>query len=158
MPGRQAEMFSALVEGGAFARSILFPVDFSPSALALAPAVAAMARRLNAPVTVIHATEALRLESEVADATLIAKLERHAREKLDSFGGEALAGVTVVVLVAGQIGFFGWILSQPHPRNMKLDTISRSDLMSLTREASEVSGIPFVMDAYRDEAMRIIEG
>jgi glutamate synthase domain-containing protein 2 len=43
-------------------------------------------------------------------------------------------------------------------RNMRLDTISRSDLMALTREASDVSGIPFVMDAYRDEAMRIIEG
>jgi glutamate synthase domain-containing protein 2 len=42
-------------------------------------------------------------------------------------------------------------------RNMKLSTISRSDLMALTREASEVSGIPFVMDAYREEAMRIIE-
>ena len=43
-------------------------------------------------------------------------------------------------------------------RNMRLDTISRSDLMALTREAAEISGIPFVMDAYRDEAMRIIEG
>jgi len=43
-------------------------------------------------------------------------------------------------------------------RNMKLDTISRSDVMALTREAAEVSGIQFVMDAYRDEAMRIIEG
>ncbi len=43
-------------------------------------------------------------------------------------------------------------------RNMRLDTISRSDLMSLTREASEISGIPFVTDAYREEAMRIIEG
>ncbi len=43
-------------------------------------------------------------------------------------------------------------------RNMRLDTISRSDLMALTRDASEISGIPFVMDAYRDEALRIIEG
>ena len=43
-------------------------------------------------------------------------------------------------------------------RNMRLSTISRDDLMALTREASEVSGIPYVMDAYRDEAMRIIEG
>ncbi len=30
--------------------------------------------------------------------------------------------------------------------------------MALTRESAEISGIPFVMDAYRDEAMRIIEG
>ncbi|TLM97937.1 MAG: FMN-binding glutamate synthase family protein, partial [Actinobacteria bacterium] len=43
-------------------------------------------------------------------------------------------------------------------RNMRLDTISRSDLMALTRDASEISGIPFVTDAYREEAMRIIEG
>ncbi len=42
-------------------------------------------------------------------------------------------------------------------RNMRLSTISRDDLMALTREASEVSGIPYVMDAYREEAMRIIE-
>ncbi len=43
-------------------------------------------------------------------------------------------------------------------RNMKLDTIGRSDVMALTREAAEISGIPFVTDAYREEAMRIIEG
>jgi hypothetical protein len=42
-------------------------------------------------------------------------------------------------------------------RNMKLSTISRDDLMALTREAAEVSGIPFVTDAYRDEAMSIID-
>jgi glutamate synthase domain-containing protein 2 len=42
-------------------------------------------------------------------------------------------------------------------RNMRADTISRDDLMALTEEASKVSGIPYVMDAYRDEAMRIIE-
>jgi glutamate synthase domain-containing protein 2 len=43
-------------------------------------------------------------------------------------------------------------------RNMKLDTISRADVMALTREASDISGIPYVMDAYRDEAMKIING
>ncbi|MDZ4170124.1 MAG: glutamate synthase-related protein [Coriobacteriia bacterium] len=43
-------------------------------------------------------------------------------------------------------------------RNMRLDTIARADLMALTKESAEISGIPFVMDAYRDEAMRIIEG
>jgi glutamate synthase domain-containing protein 2 len=43
-------------------------------------------------------------------------------------------------------------------RNMRLDTISRADLMALTRESAEVSGIPYVMDAYRDEAMEIING
>jgi glutamate synthase domain-containing protein 2 len=43
-------------------------------------------------------------------------------------------------------------------RNMRLDTIARADVMALTREASEISGVPYVMDAYREEALRIIEG
>jgi len=42
-------------------------------------------------------------------------------------------------------------------RNFTLGTISRADLMSLTEEASRVSGIPYVMDAYRDEALEILE-
>ena len=41
-------------------------------------------------------------------------------------------------------------------RNFKISTISRDDLMSLTPEAAQVSGIPYVMDAYRQEAERII--
>jgi len=41
-------------------------------------------------------------------------------------------------------------------RNFKISTISRNDLMSLTPEAAQVSGIPYVMDAYREEAERII--
>jgi len=43
-------------------------------------------------------------------------------------------------------------------RNFKLDTISRSDVMALTKEASEISGIPYVMEAYRQEAEEILEG
>jgi len=43
-------------------------------------------------------------------------------------------------------------------RNFKLSTISRADLMSLTKEAEEVSGIPYVMDAYRKEAEKILFG
>jgi hypothetical protein len=43
-------------------------------------------------------------------------------------------------------------------RNFRVDTISRSDLMALTEEASRVSGIHYVMDAYRDEADMILEG
>ncbi|MFA4984289.1 MAG: FMN-binding glutamate synthase family protein [Candidatus Omnitrophota bacterium] len=41
-------------------------------------------------------------------------------------------------------------------RNFSLKTISRSDLMSLTRDAEEVTGIPYVMDAYRKEAEKIL--
>jgi hypothetical protein len=42
-------------------------------------------------------------------------------------------------------------------RNFRIDTISRKDLMALTREAAEVSGIPYIMEAYREEAERILE-
>jgi hypothetical protein len=43
-------------------------------------------------------------------------------------------------------------------RNFRLSTISRNDLMSLTEEAAKVSGIPYVMDAYRKEAEAILNG
>jgi glutamate synthase domain-containing protein 2 len=43
-------------------------------------------------------------------------------------------------------------------RNFQLNTISRADLMSLTEEAAKVSGIPYVMDAYRKEAEAILDG
>jgi glutamate synthase domain-containing protein 2 len=41
-------------------------------------------------------------------------------------------------------------------RNFRISTISRTDLMALTEDAAEVSGIPYVMDAYREQAERII--
>jgi glutamate synthase domain-containing protein 2 len=41
-------------------------------------------------------------------------------------------------------------------RNFRLSTISRSDLMALTEDAAKVSGIPYVMDAYRREAEKIL--
>ncbi len=42
-------------------------------------------------------------------------------------------------------------------RNFSLKTISRNDLMALTEEAAKVSGIDYVMDAYRDVAEGILE-
>jgi hypothetical protein len=41
-------------------------------------------------------------------------------------------------------------------RNFALNTVSRKDLMSLTKEATKISGIPYVMDAYREEAEEIL--
>jgi len=41
-------------------------------------------------------------------------------------------------------------------RNFTLKTLSRDDLMALTEEASKVSGIPYVMDAYADEALTVL--
>ncbi len=43
-------------------------------------------------------------------------------------------------------------------RNFRLSTISRNDLMALTKEATDVTGIPYVMQAYREEAEAIITG
>ncbi len=42
-------------------------------------------------------------------------------------------------------------------RNFRVSTICRRDLMSLTEEAAKVSGIPYVMDAYRSEAEAILD-
>jgi glutamate synthase domain-containing protein 2 len=41
-------------------------------------------------------------------------------------------------------------------RNFRVSSISRRDLMSLTEEAAKISGIPYVMDAYREEAQAIL--
>ncbi|MDD5095151.1 MAG: FMN-binding glutamate synthase family protein [Dehalococcoidia bacterium] len=42
-------------------------------------------------------------------------------------------------------------------RRFNLGVMSRQDLMSLTEECAKVTGIPYLMDAYRDEAMQILE-
>ncbi|HNY89543.1 MAG TPA: glutamate synthase-related protein [Methanoregulaceae archaeon] len=41
-------------------------------------------------------------------------------------------------------------------RNFNIGSISRNDLMALTEDASKVSGIPYVMDAYADEALTVL--
>ena len=41
-------------------------------------------------------------------------------------------------------------------RNFNIRSISRNDLMALTEDASKVSGIPYVMDAYADEALTVL--
>jgi glutamate synthase domain-containing protein 2 len=43
-------------------------------------------------------------------------------------------------------------------RNFKLSTISRRDIMSLTEDAARISGIAYVMDAFRQEAEEILDG
>ncbi|RPJ52201.1 MAG: FMN-binding glutamate synthase family protein, partial [Methanobacteriota archaeon] len=42
-------------------------------------------------------------------------------------------------------------------RNFNLGTVSRNDLMALTEEASKISGIPYVMEALKDDAERILD-
>lgn len=41
-------------------------------------------------------------------------------------------------------------------RNFKLSAISRKDIMALTEDAAKISGIPYVMDAYREEAEKVL--
>jgi anaerobic selenocysteine-containing dehydrogenase len=42
-------------------------------------------------------------------------------------------------------------------RKFRVSALSRRDLMSLTEEAERISGIPYVMSAYREEAEKILE-
>jgi len=41
-------------------------------------------------------------------------------------------------------------------RKFRLDLVDRNDLVALTKEAAEISGIPYVMDADREEVDRIL--
>ncbi|MBN1343730.1 MAG: FMN-binding glutamate synthase family protein [Phycisphaerae bacterium] len=41
-------------------------------------------------------------------------------------------------------------------RKFRVDLIARDDLAALTEEAAKVTGIPYIMDAYREDAMAII--
>lgn len=41
-------------------------------------------------------------------------------------------------------------------RCFNLPSITRNELMSLTEECAKLTGIPYVMDAYLDEAMEIL--
>jgi len=43
-------------------------------------------------------------------------------------------------------------------RCFRLSAITRRELMSLTRECADITGIPYLMDAYRDEAEAILDG
>jgi len=42
-------------------------------------------------------------------------------------------------------------------RSFRLDTLARKDLVALTEEAAKVSGISYVMDAYREDAEAILD-
>lgn len=43
-------------------------------------------------------------------------------------------------------------------RNFRLHTVSRDDLMALTEEAAKISGISYLMDAYRQQAEAVLDG
>lgn len=43
-------------------------------------------------------------------------------------------------------------------RCFNIESITRKELMSLTEECAKVTGIPYLMDSYRDEAMEVLNG
>ncbi|MBE0618361.1 MAG: FMN-binding glutamate synthase family protein, partial [Proteobacteria bacterium] len=43
-------------------------------------------------------------------------------------------------------------------RKFRLDLLGRGDLMALTEDAAKISGIPYVMEARRDEAEKVLLG
>jgi len=42
-------------------------------------------------------------------------------------------------------------------RSFRLDSVDRTDIVALTQEAAQVSGISYIMDAYEEDAMKILE-
>jgi nucleotide-binding universal stress UspA family protein len=66
----------------ALPKSVLFPLDFSDHCHSVWPAVAAMARYLNVPITILHAVNTEDLEVEMP---LVSPIREHLRRKLTSF-------------------------------------------------------------------------
>ncbi len=87
-------------------------------------------------------------------------------ERLFAVGAELKErfGKDFTKLPAGAIGMYSYIdrlcqgLQQlmAGARKFALEYIERNDLVALTREAAEISGIPYVMDADREEIDRIL--
>ena len=78
-----------------FAQEILFPIDFSRSSLALAPAVAALARRMRAGVTLLTSVPALDNDDEEAMG------HQQAAEKLTAFAKDSFGGLQIRLKIAG---------------------------------------------------------
>ncbi len=87
-------------------------------------------------------------------------------ERLFAVGAELKErfGKDFTKLPAGAIGMYSYLdrlrqgLQQlmAGARKFALEYIERNDLVALTREAAEISGIPYVMDADREEIDRIL--
>jgi hypothetical protein len=43
-------------------------------------------------------------------------------------------------------------------RRFNIQVINRKDLMALTEECAKVTGIPYLMDCYREDALKILKG
>jgi glutamate synthase domain-containing protein 2 len=103
---------------------------------------------------------------------LAAKLEREGRDLGEGYEGLFAVGAQLkekfgkdfAKLPAGAIGMYSYIdrlkqgLQQlmAGARKFAIKYIDRNDLVALTREAAEVSGIPYVMDSDREEIDKIL--
>jgi glutamate synthase domain-containing protein 2 len=76
-------------------------------------------------------------------------------------GREAMTGLPL-----GAVGIYSYVEKlrvgvqqlMAGARRFSLKAMSRRDLMSLTRDCEQVTGIPYIMDAYRQEAEAILNG
>ena len=81
-------------------------------------------------------------------------------EELKATYGDAISEIPL-----GAIGIFTFVQKMQiglqqlmaGSRNFNLGTMGRTDLMSLTQECAQVTGIPYVMDAYATEAQAILD-
>jgi nucleotide-binding universal stress UspA family protein len=90
----------------ALPKNILFPVDFSDHCRSVWPAVAAMGRALNAPITMLHAAELAVSEVEGSlGSPSVEIIREHLRRKLDDFLGQDISPLSVTrELVEGAAG------------------------------------------------------
>jgi len=42
-------------------------------------------------------------------------------------------------------------------RKFRTHLITRNDLAALTEDASKITGVPYIMNAYREDALKIID-
>jgi glutamate synthase domain-containing protein 2 len=81
-------------------------------------------------------------------------------ELKEKFGNEVdkLPLGAVGIYTAGEKMRVGLQQLMAGSRCWKTEFISRNELAALTEEAAKVTGIPYIMDAYREEALEIIDG
>lgn len=81
-------------------------------------------------------------------------------ELKDKFGDEVdkLPLGAIGIYTAGEKLRVGLQQLMAGSRCWRTEFISRKELASLTEEVAKVTGIPYIMDAYREEALEIIDG
>jgi len=167
------ELCQKLAEKGKFVPDIAFAGGFSSEdhifkAIALGSPYSkavCMGRALMIP-GMVGKNIALWLKGE--DGGLPKSVSRHGSTKEEIFVSyeelKAKYGKDVDNFPLGAIGIYSAVeklrvgLQQlmAGARKWRVDLITRADLASLTEECTKVTGIPYIMDAYRKEALEVI--